>query len=445
MTEKSSFFDSTPTDSRKYSADAFAEYFRTLFMSGVFLDKDVNALKVTAAGTAMETTLNIGIAYLEGYRYENDAPLHLLHAAADQAQERKDRIIIRLDKDLRTINAYVKQGVAGSVAPTLERTAKIYEICVATVTVVAGKSYIESSQIVDERLNQELCGLASPTHIKQHAHDHRRGGPDEITPEMIGALPITGGDLTGPLTINGKPVGSNEIDGEPADITYYVRANGNDNNDGRTEATAFKTFGKAMTKWKRFTLGGKRTFNIGPDVDLAADLTPVHREWKVQYKWGGEIVFDFNNAHSLVPQFYYVKSKVRIQNFTRFNSGIFDGSMMIGENCYFQDCLHVDVDNVKIDFSKGSPEGYSPNGWAFAFEGTRGRVGLAELTKVSNFLYASEFAYVFVYQPKGTVNDSYSVPFIASNGAIIYCLLYQITGATTKYETREGGQVYGIN
>ncbi|MBS4191739.1 hypothetical protein KHA94_16235, partial [Bacillus sp. FJAT-49705] len=201
MAEKSSFFDSTPTDIRRYSADAFAEYFRTLFQSGVFLDKDVNGLKVTAAGTSMETTLSPGVAYLEGYRYENDAPLNLVHATADQAQERKDRIVIRLDKDLRSINAYVKQGVVGGSAPTLERTAKIYEICVATVTISAGKSYIESSQIADERLNEELCGLASPTHMKQHAHDHRKGGPDEITPEMIGAM---AGD---------------EIDDNPADLT----------------------------------------------------------------------------------------------------------------------------------------------------------------------------------------------------------------------------------
>ncbi|TCJ05039.1 pyocin knob domain-containing protein [Cytobacillus praedii] len=188
MAEKSSFFNSTESDRRKYFADDYAEYFRTLFKSGVFLDKNMDALKVTASGTSMETILNLGVAYLDGYRYENDAPIKLVHALSDQAQERKDRIVIRLDKDLRSINAYVKPGLVGGEAPSLERSQKIYELCVATVTIVAGKSYIESSQITDERLNQELCGIASPTHYKLHAQDHRKGGPDELTPEMIGAV-----------------------------------------------------------------------------------------------------------------------------------------------------------------------------------------------------------------------------------------------------------------
>ncbi|MBS4188657.1 hypothetical protein KHA94_00285, partial [Bacillus sp. FJAT-49705] len=266
---------------------------------------------------------------------------------------------------------------------------------------------------------------ASPTHMKQHAHDHRKGGPDEITPEMIGAM---AGD---------------EIDDNPADLTYYVRANGNDDNDGLSEATAFRTFGKAMSMWKRFTFGGKRTFNIGSGVDLTPDLTPNHREWKVEYKWGGEFVFDFNNAHELVPQFEHIRCKVRIQNFTRFHSGIFDG-LTVGEWCSFENCLFVDVNNVKVDFTKVSPEGYSANTPAFNFTQTRGRVGEATITKVRTMLHAGEFSFVFVYNPKGTVRESSDIPFNAYNGAIIDCLLYGITGATTKFQVDRGGQVFGI-
>lgn len=243
-----------------------------------------------------------------------------------------------------------------------------------------------------------------------------------------------------------QPASGVEIDNNPVDITYYVRTTGNDSNDGTTEATAFKTFGKAMTMWKTFTLGGKRIFDIGAGVDLTPDLTPNHREWRVKYKWGGDFEFNFNNAHSLVPQFDHIQSRVLIKNFTRYHSAI-TGSWAIGESCYFDNCYMIDVDNVIVDFSKRSPEGWGANVWAFQFSNkTRGRVGSATFTKVNNGVLVGDFSYAFIYNLKGTADDSYATPLSANNGSIIDCLMYSgISGATKKYEVASGGQVFGVS
>lgn len=245
-----------------------------------------------------------------------------------------------------------------------------------------------------------------------------------------------------------QPASGVEIDNNPVDITYYVRTTGNDSNDGTTEATAFKTFGKAMTMWKTFTFGGKRTFDIGAGVDLTPDLEDSTRAWKVSNKWGygGQFDFNFNNSHAFSAQFNNVQCNVKIRNFTRYHSAINRG-FMIGEDFSFDNCYMVDIDNVVVDFSKRSPEGWGSNVWAFSFTNrTRGRVGSATFTKVNNGVMAGTFSYVFVYNLKGTSDDSFATPINAYDGSIVDCLSYTgITGATKKYEVRSGGQVFGVS
>jgi hypothetical protein len=95
--------------------------------------------------------------------YKNDSTKTLTHSAADAFQDRIDRIVIRLDMLSRNILSIIKEGTKSDnpIPPELERTDTVYEISLAQVRIIAGKSYIEQSQIVDERLDEQLCGFVS--------------------------------------------------------------------------------------------------------------------------------------------------------------------------------------------------------------------------------------------------------------------------------------------
>lgn len=167
MAERYMFFDSVEgEDERFYTADEFAEYFRKLISSGIFNGGE--NLRVSASGSDMNILINEGYAWIEGYLYKIETEsLSLTLDAADSSMNRIDRVVIRLDKSLdkRYVRAFILKGEAAEkpVPPTLNRSNNIYEISLAQVEVLAGKSFIEDYQIIDERLNNEVCGIV--THL----------------------------------------------------------------------------------------------------------------------------------------------------------------------------------------------------------------------------------------------------------------------------------------
>lgn len=114
----------------------------------------LNTLAVSASGSAMQVTLASGGAWIEGFYYENDAPLVVPVSPADASNARIDRIVIRLDRTANTIAAAVLQGVPASspVAPALTQTDSLYELPVATVTVPAAVGVVQNSNVADARV-----------------------------------------------------------------------------------------------------------------------------------------------------------------------------------------------------------------------------------------------------------------------------------------------------
>ncbi|RDE19259.1 phage tail protein [Parageobacillus thermoglucosidasius] len=164
MPEKSGFFDSTAEDPREYTADEFAEYFRRLLTDGIF--NGGTNLKVEASGTDMKTHILPGYAWIQGYMYKvYDEPLYLQHDLPDAQLDRIDRIVLRLDTSLevRSIRAVILKGepAANPVAPSIVRENNIFDLSLAQVRIIAGKSYIEAFQITDERLDTNVCGLVN--------------------------------------------------------------------------------------------------------------------------------------------------------------------------------------------------------------------------------------------------------------------------------------------
>ncbi len=165
MAELYRFFDSIDgEDERSYTADEFAEYFRQVISSGI-LNGGTN-LQVVCSGTDMNVSILPGYAWLEGYLYKiNIEPLVFTLDVAHPTQDRIDRVVIRLDKRLehRYVKAFILKGTPAQtpVAPDITRDENIYELSLAQMKVIAGKSFIEGGEITDERLNTSVCGLAN--------------------------------------------------------------------------------------------------------------------------------------------------------------------------------------------------------------------------------------------------------------------------------------------
>lgn len=162
MAEQYRFFDSTDEDVREYRAAEFAEYFATFLSNGIF-NAD-QALRVTANGTNMSVSIEPGFAFIKGYLYKiADEPLVLNLDTADPTHDRIDRVVIRLDFTQRSIRALILKGTpaVNPIPPAIVRNDTQFDLSLAQVHVVSAQSVIYPSQIVDERLDQSLCGMVS--------------------------------------------------------------------------------------------------------------------------------------------------------------------------------------------------------------------------------------------------------------------------------------------
>ncbi|MBY6874540.1 phage tail protein [Clostridium botulinum] len=169
--EKSSFFnafiDQNGIPDRSYLAEDFARYFSTFIGNGVF-PNPANQLQVVAVDNNMQIRIKQGLAWINGYLYENTDDYIFKLDPADGVLNRIDRIALRLDFLERRIKAIVKKGQYASspVAPVLQRDSDAYEIAIADVYVRAGVISIIQSNITDTRLNSNVCGIVHGT-IKQ--------------------------------------------------------------------------------------------------------------------------------------------------------------------------------------------------------------------------------------------------------------------------------------
>lgn len=164
MAELYKMFDSTEEDERWYMASDFAEYFGNVLSSGLLHTNNVPALRVSV-GDGLTTRLSTGKALIKGFSYQNTTVLTFEHAIPNVSKSRIDRIVLRLDlrSENRYIKAFVKQGeeTTNPIAPTLQRDNYIYEISLAQVRVTSGDKAINPLYFIDERFNEDLCGLVS--------------------------------------------------------------------------------------------------------------------------------------------------------------------------------------------------------------------------------------------------------------------------------------------
>jgi hypothetical protein len=165
MAEISKFFNSAPGDPRTYQASDFADYFGSVLSTGLLHTDNIPALEVKCEGTDLRTYVTPGKAIIQGYLYENTSDLYLEHAIPEPTLDRIDRIVLRLDKrnQSRFIKLFVIQGepAENPVPPSLTRDEFIYELSLAQIRVRANTSTLNPADMVDERLDENFCGLVS--------------------------------------------------------------------------------------------------------------------------------------------------------------------------------------------------------------------------------------------------------------------------------------------
>lgn len=168
MAQRSMFFNDTETEPKVYFAEDEARY-NYLMMAGDGIAKqgDYEPYEISPKQN-MVVTIGSGAAFIKGYLHEvYDTPEELELDTADPTYDRIDRIVLRFINTTtqREIILAVLKGTpsASPTPPTITRTEDVYEMSLAQITVEAGKSFIESYQIKDEKNDPLVCGY-SPLH-----------------------------------------------------------------------------------------------------------------------------------------------------------------------------------------------------------------------------------------------------------------------------------------
>lgn len=142
---------------RTYSDDDFAKYYANFFRTGVFATLG-DGLQVLANATAsMNVFLKTGGANLKGRQYYQDTDLLLQIGVSSALQDRVDGVVLRYSRSTRYIGVYVKTGDI-----TVTRTADIFEIQLAQITVKKNVTSISQKDIKDMRADDTVCGFCTP-------------------------------------------------------------------------------------------------------------------------------------------------------------------------------------------------------------------------------------------------------------------------------------------
>ncbi len=154
---------------RKVGPEIYERMLGDMFTAGVFPRGEMLAV---APASGMQITLKTGGAVLirtdatsagpRGYLYSNTAAQTLTCNVADGVAGRIDAVVLRWSRTARSVTAAIVTGTpaATPTAPTPKRTADIWELCLAQISVAAGTTEITAAQITDTR-ETELCGIAS--------------------------------------------------------------------------------------------------------------------------------------------------------------------------------------------------------------------------------------------------------------------------------------------
>lgn len=142
---------SFPFDSQDSTESQYSKLFRELQDTGVLDSIGGTGFKVTPHVSAMSLLVAPGIAYVRGHMVISTAQETIPLSPAG-ASTRFDRVVLKLDPAKDGISLTLKEGVAGSSAPTLEQTdTDVYEEALAQVEINPGVGVVAADKLTDQR------------------------------------------------------------------------------------------------------------------------------------------------------------------------------------------------------------------------------------------------------------------------------------------------------
>lgn len=143
-----------------YGQVEFNRYFDRIYESGVSVRADGSMeYEVKKASATTLTVAGDSFAIIKGFYRYTPADMTINVPAGN----RKDRVVIKMDKTRRTVyEPQLKQGTA-SAPPALQRDNNVWEISLAQITV--NTSGIVS--IANERTDKTLCGAIRPKNLSE--------------------------------------------------------------------------------------------------------------------------------------------------------------------------------------------------------------------------------------------------------------------------------------
>lgn len=160
MTITYGFFNSVDGD-RLYNADDMSHYYKGLVTDGVLVNYEDRLMVVE--NTGMSVLVQSGRAYIDGKYIELDAAEVLDIEQSSTNLNRIDAVMLRKSNADRNITLYIKKGTAAEepTAPTVERSASVTELCLATIQINKLAEEIKTVDITDTRMDSSRCGYVT--------------------------------------------------------------------------------------------------------------------------------------------------------------------------------------------------------------------------------------------------------------------------------------------
>ena len=149
--------DGLPIGDRMNDTAYFARY-HSMFLSNGVYGKVSDCGQVKATGSGLDVAIQPIDVLINGwYAYDLDVENF---TTAEVTADRIDRYVVQLNLPERLIKIYCKSSITG-VAPELTRTIDLYELSLATIALTKGQTVLSQSNIHDDRLDTNLCGLVT--------------------------------------------------------------------------------------------------------------------------------------------------------------------------------------------------------------------------------------------------------------------------------------------
>lgn len=160
MAIKSYFFNAVESGGvydRVYNAEDFTAFLGSLITDGVKADPSTSLQVMTDSGLTIK--VKAGECWIKGHKMTVDADYSITLSAASSSLPRIDSIVARLDMTNRTMILDKLTGTAASSpdAPALTRTANVWELRLANISVAKNATTILQQNIEDTRSSDE-CG-----------------------------------------------------------------------------------------------------------------------------------------------------------------------------------------------------------------------------------------------------------------------------------------------